>query len=209
MQLYSLIVTRDKKLREKLAPLHFNQPMVTEAPCVITVCADVHRFSMWCRQRGAEPAYDNFAWFVTAAIDALLAAQNLCIEAEERGLGICYLGSTIYTAEEIARVLELPEGVIPITTIVVGYPDESPALTDRLPLEAVVHDETYHDYTPADIDRLWAEREASEETRQLIEENALPNLAKIFTLRRYVRKDNLAISKSYFALLQKMGFFNN
>ena len=209
MQLYSLIVTRDKKLREKLAPLHFNQPMVTEAPCVITVCADVHRFSMWCRQRGAEPAYDNFAWFVTAAIDALLAAQNLCIEAEERGLGICYLGSTIYTAEEIARVLELPEGVIPITTSVVGSPDESPALTDRLPLEAVVHDETYHDYTPADIDRLWAEREASEETRQLIEENALPNLAKIFTLRRYVRKDNLAISKSYFALLQKMGFFNN
>ncbi len=48
MQLYSLVVTRDAALRGRLAPCHFNQPMVTQAPCVVTVCADVHRFSMWC-----------------------------------------------------------------------------------------------------------------------------------------------------------------
>jgi hypothetical protein len=75
--------------------------------------------------------------------DALLAAQNLCVEAEAHGLGICYLGTTIYTAEEIARILDLPKGVIPVTTIVVGHPDESPELTDRLPLDAVVHCEKY------------------------------------------------------------------
>lgn len=139
MQLYSLIVTQSRELREALAPCHFNQPMVTQAPCVITVCADVHRFSMWCEQRDAEPCYDNFAWFLNGVTDALLAAQNLCVEAEAHGLGICYLGTTIYTAEEIARILDLPKGVIPVTTIVVGHPDESPELTDRLPLDAVVH----------------------------------------------------------------------
>ena len=138
MQLYSLIVTQSRELREALAPCHFNQPMVTQAPCVITVCADVHRFSMWCEQRDAEPCYDNFAWFLNGVTDALLAAQNLCVEAEAHGLGICYLGTTIYTAEEIARILDLPKGVIPVTTIVVGHPDESPELTDRLPLDAVV-----------------------------------------------------------------------
>ena len=136
MQLYSLIVTQSRELREALAPCHFNQPMVTQAPCVITVCADVHRFSMWCEQRDAEPCYDNFAWFLNGVTDALLAAQNLCVEAEAHGLGICYLGTTIYTAEEIARILDLPKGVIPVTTIVVGHPDESPELTDRLPLDA-------------------------------------------------------------------------
>lgn len=209
MQLYSLIVTRDEELRRRLAPCHFNQPMVTQAPCVITVCADVHRFSMWCRQRDAEPSYDNFGWFLNAATDALLAAQNLCIEAEMHGLGICYLGTTIYTAREICKVLELPKGVIPLTTIVVGYPDEEPGLTDRLPLEAVVHYDKYTDYTAAEIDELWAEREESAETKRLIEENALPNLAQIFTLNRYRKEDNLAISKSYFALLQEQGFFNN
>lgn len=209
MQLYSLVVTRDAALRAKLAPCHFNQPMVTQAPCVVTVCADIHRFTMWCEQRDANPAYDNFAWFLNASTDALFATQNLCIEAETNGLGICCLGTTIYTAGEIARILELPRGVIPLTTIVVGYPDESPELTDRLPLEAVVHYEKYIDYTAAEIDELWAEREESAFTKQLLVENGLPNLAQIFTQRRYVRADNLAISTSYFNLLKEKGFFNN
>ena len=171
------------------------QTVTTQAPCVVTVCADVHRFSMWCEQRDADPAYDNFAWFLNASTDALLAAQNLCVEAEMNGLGICYLGTTIYTAGMIAEILELPKGVIPVTTIVLGYPDESPELTDRLPLEAVVHYEKYTDYTAAEIDELWAEREESELTKRLLEENGLPNLAQIFTQRRYVREDNLSISK--------------
>ena len=208
MQLYSLVVTRDKALRERLAPCHFNQPMVVQAPCVVTVCADVHRFTMWCRQRGADPAYDNFAWFLNAATDALLAAQNFCVQAEMHGLGICYLGTTLYTAAEIARILELPKGVIPLTTVVAGYPDETPEAADRLPLEAVVHYEKYTDYTEAEIDELWAEREESELTHRLLEENGLDNLAKVFTERRYVRSDNLAVSESYFALLKEQGFFN-
>lgn len=209
MQLYSLVVTRDEALLARLAPCHFNQPMVTQAPCLVTVCADVHRFSMWCRQRDADPAYDNFAWFLNASADAWLATQNLCIQAELNGLGICILGTTIYTAGEIASVLELPEGVVPLTTVVVGYPDESPELTDRLPLDAVVHYETYKDYTAAEIDELWVEREESELTKRLLAENDLPNLARIFTERRYVRRDNLAISQSYLALLRSRGFFNN
>lgn len=208
MQLYSLVVTRDKAMREKLLPCHFGQQMVVEAPCVVTICADVHRFSMWCRQRDAEPAYDNFAWFLTAATDALLAAQNLALAAEERGLGICYLGTTLYTAGDIVRVLNLPKGVLPVTTLVLGYPDEKPELTDRLPLDAVVHFETYNGYTAAEIDELWAEREESEETKRLLEENNLPNLARIFTERRYVKRDNVAISQAYLALLKERGFMN-
>ena len=209
MQIYSIIVTTDPQIREQLSPCHFGQPMVTQAPIVLTFCVDVRRFSLWCRQRGADPQYDNFVWFVNGAIDAILASQNVCLEAESEGLGICYLGTTIYTAAEISRVLSLPKGVIPVTTVVTGYPDESPELTDRLPLEAVVHYEKYTDYTAAEIDELWAEREESELTRRLLEENGLPNLAQVFTERRYVRRDNLAISRSYFALLKEKGFFNN
>ena len=120
-----------------------------------------------------------------------------------------YLGTTIYTAGDISQILELPKGVIPLTTVVLGYPDESPELTDRLPLDAVVHCEKYHHYTSSEIDELWAEKETSEETRRLLEENGLPNLAQIFTRNRYRAEDNLAISRNYFALLKKQGFFNN
>ena len=209
MQLYSLVVTRDKAMREKLLPCHFGQQMVVEAPCVVTVCADVHRFSMWCRQRDAEPAYDNFAWFLTAAIDALLAAQNLVVAAEARGLGICYLGTTLYTAGDIVRTLNLPKGVLPITTIVLGYPDEKPELTDRLPLDAVVHFEQYNDYTSAEIDELWAERETSEQTLALLEHYGADNLARIFTDFRYPADDNMQYTKRYLATLRAQGFIDN
>ena len=43
LQLYSVVVTRSKEGKERLAPAHFNQPMVTEAPVVLTVCADYNR----------------------------------------------------------------------------------------------------------------------------------------------------------------------
>ncbi len=209
MQNYSLVVSCLPEKLKALSPLHFGQVERMNAPCVVTVCADTHRFSEWCRQRDTEPAYDNFIWFVNGAIDALMAAQNLILEAEAAGLGACVLGTTLYTAEAIIDLLELPKGVIPVTAIALGYPAENPPLTDRLPLEAVVHFESYKEYTPQSIDNLWSEKEASAETAALLEENDLPNLAKIFTERRYTAKDNLTFSKKYFDLLQKQGFFNH
>ena len=209
MQLYSMIVTTSHELRKQLSPCHFDQPSVLQAPVHITFCADINRFDKWCRQRGAEPGYDNFAWFVSATVDAVLASQNVALEAEAHGLGICYLGTVIYTADKIAEILELPDGVVPVAAIVMGYPDQQPPLTDRLPLEGVVHREKYHDYTTQDIDRIWAEREASEETKGLLEVNGLPNLARIFTERRYTKEDNLAISRSYLEFIKKHGFFNH
>ena len=208
MQLYSMVVTRSHELRKKLAPCHFNQPSVMQAPVHITFCADIHRFSAWCRQRGADPVYDNFAWFVSAAVDATLASQNVALEAEAHGLGICYLGTVIYTSEKIAEILNLPKGVVPVAAIVMGYPDQQPPLTDRLPLDGIVHYETYHDYSSEDIDRIWAEREASAETADLLKINELPNLARIFTEKRYVAQDNLTISRDYLEFIKKQGFFN-
>lgn len=207
MQNYSLVVTRQKEMLEKISPLHFGQVERMNAPCVVTICADVNRFSEWCRLRNAEPCYDNFLWFINGAIDALMAAQNLILEAEAAGLGACVLGTTLYTAEAIIELLELPQGVIPVTSIVLGYPAENPPLTDRLPLEAIVHFEKYNSYTAEQIDAAWAEREASAETAALLEENNLPNLAQIFTQNRYPAKDNITFSKSYFELLRKQGLF--
>ena len=107
MQLYSVIVTRDKQMKERLAPAHFNQPMVTGAPVVLTFCADFNRFSKWCRERKAVPGYDNPISFLNAATDALLVTQNFCTLAEENGLGICFLGTTIYNPDQIIDILQL------------------------------------------------------------------------------------------------------
>lgn len=209
MQVYSIIVTHDTDMKKKLAPCHFNQPMIEEAPVVLTFCADFNRFEKWCRYRKARPGYDNFLSFMTAAIDALLVAQNVCIAAENAELGICYLGTTTYMAEKIIEILELPDGVVPITTITLGYPDEDPPLTDRLPLEAVVHLEKYSDYSEEDIDRIYAEKEALEANKQFVAENNLETLAQVFTDVRYKKADNVSFSKKLLLLLEKQGFMNH
>lgn len=206
MQVYSVVVTRDAARKEKLAPAHFNQPMVKNAPVVLTFCIDLRRFSKWCEQRQAEPGYNNFEWFVTGAIDALLAAQTFCVAAEEKGLGICYLGTTTYNPQMIIEALELPELVFPITTITVGWPADMPALVDRLPVEAIVHDEVYHDYTPDMIDKLYAYKESLPENLKFIAENNKETLAQVFTDIRYKKSDNEAMSVVLWETMKKQGF---
>jgi len=209
MQVYSIIVTRDEGIKRQLLPLHFDQQMVVEAPVVLTFCADFNRFNKWCLQRKANPGYDNFLSFFTAAIDALLVAQNVCIAAEENGLGICYLGTTTYNADKIIEVLKLPKGVVPVTTVVMGYPDEQPDLTDRLPLAGVIHHEVYQDYSEGDIDQIYQYKETLPLTKQLLEENHKETLAQVFTDKRYPLKDNVAFSKSLLMVLEQQGFMNN
>lgn len=206
LQLYSIIVTRSDEMKEKLAPLHFNQPMVKNAPVVLTFCADYNRTSEWCRQRKANPGFDNFESFFNAAIDALLVAQNFCTLAEEKGLGICYLGTTTYTPMQIIETLELPELVFPVTTVTVGYPDENPEQQDRLPLEGIIHKEKYRNYTSEDIDRIYSFKESLESNRKFIEINKTETLAQIFANIRYKKEDNENASAEMIKALKKQKF---
>lgn len=206
MQLYSVVVTRSAEMKAKLAPAHFNQPMVTSAPVVLTICADFNRSTKWCQQRKADPGYDNFLSFMNAASDALLYTQTFCNLAEEEGLGLCFLGTTVYMPKMIIDILQLPKLVMPIATITLGWPDEQPPLTDRLPLESFVHAEQYKDYTEEDIDKYYTPKEELEENREFVRINNKETLAQIFTDIRYTRKDNEAMSEGLIeALKQQFG----
>lgn len=208
MQVYSIVVSTDQNIKEELWAAHFKQDMLKQAPVVMTFCADYNRFNKWCRQRNAQPGYDNFLSFYTGTIDALLAAQNVAIAAETFGLGICYLGTTTYMADSIIEILNLPKDVIPVTTIVMGYPNEQAALTDRLPIDAVVHYQKYKDYSTEDIDKIYAEKEALDSTKELIKINETENLAQIFTEKRYTKKDNELFSQRFKAVIDKQWYAN-
>lgn len=206
LQLYSVVVTRSQEMKQKLAPAHFNQPMVTNAPVVLTVCADFNRTVKWCEARNAVPGYDNFLSFINAASDALLYTQTFCNLAEEAGLGVCYLGTTVYMPQTIIEVLQLPQLVMPIATLTVGYPDEDPKQTDRLPLQSLIHQETYQNYTSADIDQYYGTKEQLPENKHFVELNKKETLAQIFTDIRYTKKDNEAMSESFLLALKRQGF---
>ena len=152
LQLYSVVVTRSEEGKKALAPAHFNQPMVTGAPVVLTICADYRRTTLWAENRKGTPGYDNILSFMNAATDALLFTQTFTNLAEEAGLGTCFLGTTVYMPKMIIDTLKLPKLVMPVATLTIGWPDEQPVQTDRLPLRSIVHNETFEDYTPEKID---------------------------------------------------------
>jgi FMN reductase [NAD(P)H] len=206
LQLYSVIVTRSREIKKQLAPAHFNQPMVTEAPVVLTICADFNRTSLWAKCRKAEPGYDNFLSFLNAATDALLYTQTLCNLMDEEGLGYCYLGTTVYQPQQIIDALHLPKLTMPVATLTVGWPAEEPPLSDRLPLESFVHQERYNDYMGADIDTYYNYKEQLEENCNFVRINHKETLAQVFTDIRYTRKDNEAMSKTLIETLVRQGF---
>lgn len=206
LQLYSVVVTRSDEMKRRLAPAHFGQPMVTEAPVVLTVCADFNRTSFWAKCRKAEPGYDNFLSFLNAATDALLYTQTLCNLMDEEGLGYCYLGTTVYQPQQIINILHLPKLTMPVATLTVGWPAEEPPLSDRLPLESFVHQERYNDYMAKDIDTYYKYKEGLEENRHFVEVNHKETLAQVFTDIRYTRKDNEAMSKTLIETLVRQGF---
>lgn len=206
MQWYSVVVTRDKAQKEALAPAHFNQPSVTGASALLTFCIDLLRFEKWCRLNEAEPGFNNFQSFVAAIIDTSLFAQQVCTIAEMHGLGSCYLGTTTYNAPDIARTLGLPERVVPVTTLTLGYPAEEPtgAPTLRLPVEAIVHSGHYHVPSDDDIASWYAEIER--EGQRFVDENQKKSLAQVFTDVRYPCENAEYFSKVYLDFIEKNKF---
>lgn len=209
LQLYSVIVTRDEAMKQALAPAHFNQPMVTEAPVVLTFCADFRRTTDWAMHRHANPGYDNTLSFLNAVTDTLLFCQNFCDRAEAEGLGLCFLGTTLYNAQLITDILELPELTFPIATITLGWPGETGTPSERLPIEAFVHQEHYQPYTPQRIDECYTEKESLPENQHFVEINGKETLAQVFTDIRYTRQLNESISSQLFEVMRRQGFYGS
>ncbi len=208
LQLYSVITTRDPANKVRLAPLHFNQPMVQNAPVVLTFCADFHRTTEWAKRRKGQPGYNNILSFLNAASDALLFCQTFCHLAEEAGLGLCYLGTTVYNPSGIIDALALPRLVMPVATITLGWPAEEPPLSDRLPLSAILHEEKYQPITDESIDRDYRYKESLPENQRFVEENQKETLAQVFTDCRYTKRDNEALSATLLETLRRQGFLD-
>lgn len=206
LQLYSVVATRSNEMKQKLAPAHFNQPMVENAAVVLTFCADFRRTTLWAENRKGTPGYDNFLSFLNAATDALLYCQTFTNLAEAEGLGTCFLGTTIYNPKPIIELLKLPKLVMPVATLTIGWPDEVPTPTDRLPLESILHEETYTDYTAESIDQYYKVKESLEENKHFVEINKTETLAQIFTDIRYKKSDNEAMSVGLLETLKQQGF---
>ncbi len=190
MQLYSVILTTDPEEISALAPAHFSQPAIMSAKAVLTFCLDLNRYHKWCVDGGAEPGLNNLQGYTWAVMDTAIFAQQFVTLAELNGLGTCYLGTTTYNAPAISSQLNLPAGVVPLLTVTLGYPAETPEIPERLDIDCILHQGHYHNYSGSDIKRLYAEKEGMESYRKFVEENGKENLAQVYADVRYPRAAN-------------------
>jgi nitroreductase len=219
MQTYSIIVTRDPDLKRQLYEPHMEQKMVLEAPLLLTFCADFNRMRRWLDLSGAPDNFTNFMGFMVAAIDAVLVSQNVALAAESKGLGICYMGSTLANCDQIGRILQLPPSVVPVVGFSLGYPDPAfiPVVRDRLPLEGLVHYETYQPYTDERIREIYADREIKgwerymsyPRLRALIEDSGVENLAQIYTVVKYTQESHDRYSETIMNYLTEQEFLRH
>lgn len=213
---YSMILTRDKERKARLCELHGDQEMINQAPLLITFCADTYRTRRWLRLRRARDNFNNFEGFLVSAFDAIILSQSAALAFESHGLGICFLGTTLWRADEIAALLELPETCVPVTSLVVGHPDENPNKRDRLPLRALVHDERYEKRSDEEFLELYSDREVKGWNRyramggEIIEEMerlGITTLAQYYTSEiKYPPEQSIEVSRRWHELLKAKGF---
>lgn len=212
---FSVVLTRDEEKRRKLWSFHFEQDMILQAPLLMTFCADWHRTREWLKQRDARDNFNNFLGYHVALVDAAILAQSVALRLEEEGLGICYLGTTLNAMKQIGELLDLPEACVPITTLVVGWPDEAPSKRDRLPLEGLIHEEIYQRPSPEDIDRIYREKElrgwerymSYPHLKQAAEERGITSLAQFYTSEiKYSPEAFACASEDLMAFLREKGF---
>lgn len=144
VQSYSAIHVTDNQVKEQLADLASNKNQILTAGAVLVLCMDFYRI-----EKGAQLAgqidYQNAEDLMVATTDVALFAQNIAVAAESKGYGICYIGGVRNNPAEISELLGLPKGVAPMYAMTIGIPDEQNEVKPRLPVEAILHENSYNE----------------------------------------------------------------
>lgn len=163
MQACAVIHVDDPILKPQLAKLCADQKQIHESAAFLAFCADLHRLSVACELRGADAgAVGEAEALVMAVVDVALVMQNVAIAAESLGFGICMIGAIRNNPREVRDLLHLPPGVMGISGMCIGVPNESPDRKPRFPVGATLHANRYPareevERNIADYDRIQSE----------------------------------------------------
>ncbi len=144
-QAYSIVVVKDKRKKKKLAHFCGDQPWVESCPVFLVICPDLYRLEQVCRLRDYKLNDRYIETFIVAVVDAALVAQNILVGSEAFGLGVCMIGGVRNNPNKVCELLKLPDKILPLMGICLGWPDHKPILKPRLPRGLVVHSEEYDD----------------------------------------------------------------
>ncbi len=126
------------------------------APLWFLICVDAHKLEQFMQLRGWEIVTNDLTLLLFGMQDASYMAQNMVIAAESLGMGSCFLGEGSINAKRIthlAKRLRLPNRVLPMVELVMGYPDEAFPTRPRFPMEFTLFRDRYPELKDEEVRR--------------------------------------------------------
>ena len=151
LQPYSIIKIEDEARKQKLAEWCW-QGFIGRAPTLLLFCIDWHRIERWANLEIAPfTATNSFRHFWISFQDTLICAQNVCTAADALGLGSVYIGTIIEYLRQVREMCELPDGVLPVVLLCLGYPKTKPQPRKKLGVGTIVHSERYQEMSDKEL----------------------------------------------------------
>jgi nitroreductase/FMN reductase [NAD(P)H] len=161
LQQADILVVREGAKIHAIAGLLPEMPWLREAPVFLVFLANGRRLPKISQMRGKSFPNNHFDLFFNATVDAAIVMTTFLRAAEAVGLGCCPISVIRDHATTISKMLVLPEKVVPIAGMCVGWPAEKGSITPRLSLETTVHEERFAENDLADEIEAYDRRRAA------------------------------------------------
>jgi nitroreductase/FMN reductase [NAD(P)H] len=143
LQQATIVRLADPAKRAAVCALLPGSPWLAGAPELFIFCADGWRLRRIFAKRGKEFPNEHLDAFFNATVDAAIALGTFVAAAELAGLGTCPISQVRDHVAKIDELLALPDWVVPVAGLALGYPEAKEPLSARLALSATVHTDRY------------------------------------------------------------------
>ena len=143
LQQSDILIIRDKGKRHAIGALLPEMPWLIDAPVFVIFLGNGRRTPQLANLRGKPFPNDHLDLFFNATVDAAITLASFVHAAEAAGLGCCPISMIRDHAQTIAEMFALPEKIVPVAGMTLGWPAEEGAMSPRLPLSVTVHEERY------------------------------------------------------------------
>jgi nitroreductase/FMN reductase [NAD(P)H] len=133
------IVILDRPEQTAIADLIPDQPFIRTAPAFLVFCASGRRLPEISRLRGKPFPNDHLDQFFNAAVDAGIVLATFLAAADAVGLGTCPISVIRDHSQKVSDMLALPQRVVPLAGLCVGWPSEQGHISPRIGLECTLH----------------------------------------------------------------------
>jgi nitroreductase len=137
------IVIVNKADQAVIADLIPDQPFIRTAPAFLVFLANGRRLPEISKMRGKPFPNDHLDQFFNAAVDAGIVLATFLRAADAVGLGTCPISVIRDHSAKVSEMLGLPQRVIPVAGLTVGWPSEPGHISPRLSLSSTVHEGQY------------------------------------------------------------------